>query len=132
MVHMFADRQSLIRENLLDSANMSSHSTSTAAKSTADLEASFSDVRKRRTEKPVVATATVTSGNDYKAPNGTQESSSGPSYESAGLAKEEISNKPKPKPAALNLSVSNVYCTHAPSGKGAVGSPGSPTACDLM
>lgn len=111
---------------------MSSYSTSAAAEPTANLEASFSDVRKRRTEKPVVATATVTSGGDSKALDGTQESSSDPSSELAGLAKEDISNKPKPKPAALNLSVSNVYCTHAPSGKATVGSPGSPTACDLM
>ncbi|MCJ1260701.1 hypothetical protein MMC22_000563 [Lobaria immixta] len=121
-------------------------SPSTPSHPTSGLQASFSDVRKRRTQHPNMATATVTSGNDYKAKqtfDATSEGSSSTSSvtasdeqpflpKSASLASEEASKKHKPKPPMLDLSIRNVYYTHSDGGKSAIGSPGSPTTCELM
>lgn len=121
-------------------------SPSTSSHPTSGLQASFSDVRKRRTQHSNMATATVTSGNDHEAKqtfDATSEGSSSTSSvtaldeqpllpKSASLTSKEASKKHGPKPPMLDLSIRNVYYTHSDGGKSTIGSPGSPAACELM
>lgn len=118
----------------------------TSSHPSSGLQASFSDVRKRHTQHPNMATATVTSENDHEAKktfDATGEGSSGTSSvtaldeqpllpKSASLASKEASKKHKPKLPMLDLSIRNVHYTHSDGGKSTIGSPGSPAACELM
>ena len=124
---------------------MSADQTSSRSTSTANLETSFSEIRKRRVQGPNMATATVTSGNGHeanKAVNALNKTSSCTSSDndsdeqsllpkSSNVVSEEV-KKSKPKPPMLNLSVRNVYYTHSSGGKSSLGSPGSPAECGLM